>query len=117
MAVSENLKRKRKQKGLTQGQLAKISTVSQQAISFIECGRNTPSEGTLRLLAAALGCSIAELVGESDDAGKGNTREELKLLSLVRRLNPAGMAKVIEYAEDLTANEKYTQDTFRAAVI
>lgn len=115
MIVSETLKRKRKEKGLTQGQLASISGVSQQAISFIECGRNTPSEGTLRLLAEALGCSIAELVGESDGQEKENTREETRLLAVVRRLNPAGVAKVIEYAEDLADNEKYTQDIHAAA--
>ena len=65
MPVSEVLKQKRKKARLTQAELAEISGVSQQAISFIENGRNTPSEGTMRLLAKALGCTVAELMGES----------------------------------------------------
>lgn len=117
MPVSENLKRKRKQAGLTQAQLANRSGVSQQAISFIESCRNTPSEGTLRLLAKALNCSISELLDDPQESAKEYTQEIRRLLDVVQRLNSLGVQKVIEYAADLAENEKYTQDTSQVAEI
>lgn len=115
MPVSENLKRRRKQARLTQAQLAEKSGVSQQAISFIESERNTPSEGTLRLLAGALKCTVSELLDEKQQDAKEYTQPEQRLLSIVRQLNSLGIEKVIEYAADLADNEKYTQETTTAA--
>lgn len=117
MAVSSNLKRLRKAKGLTQSQLAEVSSVSQQAISFIENERNTPGEGTLRLLASALDCTVSELIGEESSERKGYTRAEARLLAIVQRLNSLGMEKVIEYAADLAENEKYTQEGSAASAV
>lgn len=111
MPVADNLKLKRKQARLTQAQLAKKSGVSQQAISFIESNRNTPSEGTLRLLAKALNCTVAELLGEPDEVTREYTQEQLHLLSIVQRLNSLGVQKVIDYAADLAENEKYIQES------
>lgn len=62
MTVASNLEKRRKQQNLTQAKLAEISGVSQQAISFIESNRNTPSEGTMRLLAKALKCPVGDLL-------------------------------------------------------
>ena len=112
MPVSENLKRKRKQARLTQIQLAEKSGVSQQAISFIESGRNTPSEGTLRLLAAALKCTVSELLDEyHPESGTMLTEYERQLILLARRLNAQGMEKLLDYARDLTENDRYTKGT------
>lgn len=116
MSVADNLKKKRKQAHLTQAQLANKSGVSQQAISFIESSRNTPSEGTLRLLAKALACPVSELLGESPEAEKEYTQDVRWLLDIVQRLNTLGIRKVIEYAADLADNEKYTQETPSASV-
>ena len=112
MPVSDNLKRKRKQARLTQIQLAEKSGVSQQAISFIESGRNTPSEGTMRLLASALNCTISELLDEAQPAeGSEITEYERQLLTLVRQLNRQGQDKLLDYARDLSENERYKKGT------
>ena len=99
MAVSKTLKSKRKEKGWTQEELAKRSGVSQQAISFIESERNTPSEGTLRLLAKALDCTVGELLGE--EMVEESDPVEQKLLHIFRQLNSAGQAAVLASAEAL----------------
>lgn len=54
----------RRQKGLTQADLAKKSGVSQQMISRIEKGQQNISVSTLKKLADSLGCQVAvELIG------------------------------------------------------
>ena len=106
MTVSSILKKRRKELGLTQAELAKKSGVSQQAISFIESGRNTPSEGTLRLLASALGYSVAGLLGETSSASELSPRDH-QLLTVIHQLNDDGFSRVLSYAEDLVSSGNY----------
>ena len=117
MPVADNLRNLRKRRKLTQRELSDLSGVSQQAISFIENGRNTPNEGTLQLLAKALDSSVAELTGEPvSPAARAASAEELHLLALFRCLNPEGRSRLIEQAEDLVAREKYTQEKSHRAI-
>lgn len=118
MSVSDNLRAARKKKGWTQKDLAEHSGVSQQAVSFIETGRNTPSEGTMRLLADALGCTVAELMGEVVSVPEDDVmalREELRrspdmrmLFSAASKATPehiraaAAMLKALEPGEEFT---------------
>lgn len=112
MAVSDVLKKKRKEKHLTQVQLAGLSGVSQQAISFIESNRNTPSEGTMRLLANALNCSVAELMG--DETGKKDfsnlTHDEGELLTIFNQLNQSGKNMLLKCAMGLLETPEMRQE-------
>jgi putative transcriptional regulator len=63
------VREKRKEKKLTQAQLAEMVGVSQRSISFIETGWRNPSIGTAIKLANALGVTLDELVGAR---GKGD---------------------------------------------
>ena len=65
MSFAENLIRARKLAHLSQQQLAQRSNVSQQAISKLESGKSSPSEYTIKQLAAALRMPAADLI--SDD--------------------------------------------------
>ncbi len=60
--VGRNVGRIRREKGLTQEQLAEISGFSQQYISGLEQGRRNPTVVTLYELATALGVSHMELL-------------------------------------------------------
>ncbi|GAO40967.1 putative Xre family DNA-binding protein [Sphingomonas changbaiensis NBRC 104936] len=60
--VGRNAARIRRQKGLTQEQLAERSGLSQQYISGLEQGRRNPTVVTLFELATALGVSHVDLV-------------------------------------------------------
>lgn len=60
--VGENVRRIRREKGLTQEQFSDRSGFSQQYISSLENGRRNPTVVTLFELAAALGVSHVELV-------------------------------------------------------
>lgn len=60
--VGRNLVRLRRERGLTQEQLAELSGVSQQYISGLERGNRNPSVVTLFEIAQALGVNHVELV-------------------------------------------------------
>jgi len=57
----------RKDAGMTQGELAKKSRLSQQAISFVEQGYTNVSLGTLKKITDALGLKIALEESVSND--------------------------------------------------
>lgn len=60
--VGRNAARIRKERGLTQEQLAERSGLSQQYLSGLERGRRNPTIVTLYEIAAALGVSHVDLV-------------------------------------------------------
>ena len=65
-AFAEKLRRRMFMKGLTQGELAEITGVSQVSISTYLSGRATPSAYNVERLCAALGCPASELVNVYD---------------------------------------------------
>lgn len=60
-----NLRAIRKQKGLSQVQLAELSHVHRVSISMYETGRKKPNIDSLKRLAKALEVSTDDLLGES----------------------------------------------------
>src|SRR5688572_29604980 len=57
----------RKQRGLTQAELAERSGVSQQHIAKIERAKLDPKLSTLRRVADALGCEVRDLIWDRSD--------------------------------------------------
>jgi len=62
MAISDNLKKLRKHRGLTQGVLAELAGVELTQISRIERGASEPKLETIKNLANALNCSSDDLI-------------------------------------------------------
>ena len=60
--VGRNAARIRKEKGLTQEQLAERSGLSQQYLSGLEQGRRNPTIVTLYEIASALGVTPVDLI-------------------------------------------------------
>lgn len=58
-----NLQKIRKDRRLSQEQLAAMSGVSRVQIARIEAGRTNPTAQTLKKLSTALACSVGELIG------------------------------------------------------
>lgn len=56
------LKRRRKELGLTQAELAEKAGIAQNTISGYEAGERFPSRDNLGKLAEALDCKISELI-------------------------------------------------------
>lgn len=64
MEIGQRIRSMRKERGITQVQLSKLTGISQSSISDIEKLTNNPSSVTLRLIAKALQCTVSELLGE-----------------------------------------------------
>ena len=63
-----NVRKLRKERKLTQKQLAELVDVSESAICNIENGKRSPKFETLLKLAEALDCSVADILGEERNA-------------------------------------------------
>jgi transcriptional regulator with XRE-family HTH domain len=59
---AERIRAARVAAGLSQGALAELAGMTQGNVSRLESGRHHVSEGTLELIASALGLTMAELV-------------------------------------------------------
>jgi transcriptional regulator with XRE-family HTH domain len=71
MTIGDLLKRRRKALGLTQVELADKANVAQSMISQIERGKSdNVTIGNLRSLAAALDCTVVDLLTENDKKRK-----------------------------------------------
>lgn len=63
MTVAENIKRIRKEKGMTQKQLGEKCRMSESALRQYELGYRNPKIQTIRRISDALGVSLKELIG------------------------------------------------------
>lgn len=67
MDVGERIKFMMKSRGYSQLKLAKKAQISQSGLSTIINGGSSPSTVTLQAIAAALECSVSELMGEETE--------------------------------------------------
>ena len=89
MSFSDGMKRKRKSLKLSQTELAKLSGVPQQTISAIERRDRQPSEDAMCAIAAGLGTTVGELLGETQPT-ESLTSDEIRLLTDYRALTSQG---------------------------
>lgn len=118
MEFSEKSKSLRKEKGLSQVELAQALNVSKACISMIEIGKNEPTANTLIRYANFFECSTDYLLGREDDFGNviinGNcenvlSAEEYKFIKLLRKLPSDLRTRANGYLEklcDLNDTEK-----------
>lgn len=65
-----NLANKRKEKGMTQTEVAEKCNLKLPAYNHYETGRREPNLETLKKLATVLECTVDELIGDADDEGR-----------------------------------------------
>lgn len=103
MPFSVQLIRARKMRKLSQQQLANRSGISQQAISKLETGKSSPSEYTIRQLAAALRIPMAALLEEGQT--KNPTAESdgvlEDIIDRVKHLQRQALDRLSDYLEGL----------------
>ena len=108
MTFAEKSKYLRKEKNLSQVQLAESLKVSKACISMIEIGKNEPTANTLLRYADFFECTTDYLLGREDDFGiiavqkekaSDLSEEELQLVKTYRRLNMKNRLHVSTYAE------------------
>ena len=84
--LSNNLKRFRKQKGLTQENVAEALNVVRQTISKWEKGISVPDADILIKLAEILDVSVSELIGSDVTDEKNEDMIAVELARVVERL-------------------------------
>ncbi len=118
--LSEIIKELRKEKNLTQGELAKISGLTTSCISMIETGQREANAHTIRLLAVALNVSSDYLLGIEDDFGNvgdgsGNnlkyadnelTKDEETLLRCFQKCGPFEREAILIQIRALAGEKK-----------
>ncbi len=103
--VADNLRTKRKARGMSLDDLAAASGVSRAALSQIETYKSTPTIGLLWKIAVGLGVPFAELIGESRGAVSVLRRGEAAVLRSLdgklesRPLAPVGTTPLVELYE------------------
>ena len=85
MTFSEISRYLRKEKGLSQVELAKALNVSKACISMIEIGKNEPTAITLIKYADFFECSIDYLLGREDDFGNVHVQGTAPQLTVAER--------------------------------
>ncbi len=103
--VAENLRTKRKARGMSLDDLAKASGVSRAALSQVETVKTNPTVGLLWKIATGLGVPFADLLGESKSGIRVLRRGDAQVLRSLdgklesRPLSPAGTSPLVELYE------------------
>ena len=104
--VGDNIKRMREAANMSQNGLAKKAGIAQATLSAIERSTKNPSVETVKLLAVALGCTTADLMGESPKTEKAQEIPSDPLrASIIRdydRLPPEARQLVRQYIDLLS---------------
>jgi XRE family transcriptional regulator, regulator of sulfur utilization len=103
--VAENLRQKRKTRGMSLDDLARSSGVSRAALSQVETCKTNPTVGLLWKIAVGLGVPFADLIGEPKSGIQVLRRGESQVLRSLdgklesRPLTPAGASSLVEIYE------------------
>jgi transcriptional regulator with XRE-family HTH domain len=103
--VAENLRQRRKGRGLSLDDLARASGVSRAALSQIETRKTNPTVGLLWKIAVGLGVPFTELIGEPTGSVSILRRGSAQVLRSLdgklesRPLAPAGSSPLVEIYE------------------
>lgn len=115
--VGQIVKEKRTAAGLSQNKLAKMAGISQASLNALEATTSNPSVETVFLLAAALGCSVSELLGEKQLGASVLSGKEQQLLDLFQQLNDSGQDFLISQAESILAQPAFRKAGFTVSAI
>lgn len=129
--IGPNIKRIRKEKGITQKQLGEMLNISQAAIGQFESEKSNPKIETLEKIAACLSVPVAEFLSihsEKDydimTADEWELRGQMCSVEMSRgpimditlcftKLNEKAQQKVADYAKDLCSIDQYLKDYWK----
>ena len=102
-AVGSRLRRLRNERGLTQAELARQIGIQQSDLSRMEKGEYRVSLDNLFKILAAFDLDLADFFGEQHENAELEqqplSRQDMKILHLLRELSPEGRAEIQEFLE------------------
>ena len=96
-AIGKYIAHKRREKNLTQEQLAEKIGVSNKTISKWETGKNMPDYSMIEPLCDALSVTLSELMSAKDAVEISHPNEDTQILELLRRTQELERQKNILY--------------------
>ena len=96
--LSQNLKALRKEKGLTQAQLAKHTGLSMSAIRSYENGLREPNSKAMAALESYFHVTGEYLRGESEDPGSSYIWQDPEVMNAVKESFPSLINKLLDSA-------------------
>ena len=106
MSFAEQLIKARKMARLSQLQLSQRCGVSQQAISKLESGKSSPSEYTMKQLAAALRIPLSQLLEEKKPAVPEDDGLKSMIISQVQTLSEPALVRLSDFLSGLEAGQE-----------
>lgn len=108
MPFAEQLIRTRKMRHFSQQQLAMRSGISQQAISKLETGKSSPSEYTIRQLAAALRVPMSMLLEEEQQKTPTAESDGLMedIINRIQQLPEPALDRLSDFLDGLEAGQE-----------
>ena len=114
-AVGSRLRRLRKERGLTQAELARQIGIQQSDLSRMEKGTYRVSLDNLFKILGVFDLDLADFFGDQQDKSELQqqplSREDMKVLHLLRELSPEGRAEVQEFLEFKLRKERQERRT------
>jgi transcriptional regulator with XRE-family HTH domain len=102
-AIGSRLRRLRKERGLTQAELARQIGIQQSDLSRMEKGEYRVSLDNLFKILGVFDLDLADFFGQqkmrAEVENRPLSREDMKILHLLRELSPEGRAEVHEFLE------------------
>jgi len=102
-AVGSRLRRLRNERGLTQAELARQIGIQQSDLSRMEKGEYRVSLDNLFKILAVFDLDLADFFGEQHEKAELEqqplSRQDMKILHLLRELSPEGRAEIQEFLE------------------
>jgi transcriptional regulator with XRE-family HTH domain len=99
--ISENIKRMRKLKNLSQKEVATAIDIAQAQYSVIESGKNVPTLTTLEKIAGVFEVDLSQLVrkpGKNDDEVNLSILEKVRLIDTLDKEEKNCLLKMIDIA-------------------
>ena len=120
-AIGSRLRRLRKERGLTQAELARQIGIQQSDLSRMEKGEYRVSLDNLFKILGVFDLDLADFFGDQQAATEQErmplSREDMKVLHLMRELSPEGRAEVQEFLEFKLRKERQEKRSLKAARI
>lgn len=123
MTIGEKIKEIRKEKNMTQKELAQRLNVSQANLAQYENGRRNPKLATVQKIADALEVAVSRLLTQEYVRQANITQKDIEnwqssytsayvreINNLLKLLNTKGQSKILEYTLDLTKIPEYRKD-------
>jgi len=95
IAIGRFISQKRKEKNLTQEQLAEKIGVSNKTISKWECGKCMPDYCIVEILCQELGITLAELMNGEADEKSIHTYDNQNVLEMLREMQKLKNKKIL----------------------